>query len=98
MSCFIIDRRGEKFSSNTGLSSYKSVSESQSRLLQREAELVTSHELGHNWGSEHDPNTDRCTPSPSSGGNYIMYAYANQGYDKNNYVSQLSNSILVFNL
>ncbi len=55
------------------------------RLLQREAELVTSHELGHNWGSEHDPN-DNVNCAPSTDGNYIMYAFSNKGYDPNNYV------------
>jgi disintegrin and metalloproteinase domain-containing protein 17 len=75
-----------KFSVNTGLSSYKSTSQSQGRLLQREAELVTAHEFGHNWGSEHDPLKRECTPeSGSGGGYYLMYAYSNQGHEKNNY-------------
>lgn len=80
----LIDRQGRQFSPNTGLSSYRSTSERQSRLLQREGELVTSHELGHNWGSEHDPANSHCTPSTTDGGYYIMYAYANQGYHANN--------------
>lgn len=70
---------------NIGLSSYKSVSLRQGRLLQREAELVTAHEFGHNWGSEHDPFESACSPSSGAdGGNYIMYAYSNQGRDRNN--------------
>jgi hypothetical protein len=84
----IVDRVGKKFSSNTGLSSYKSISKSELRLLQLEAELVTSHELGHNWGSEHDP-TDKQECVPLEKGNYIMYAFANKGYDPNNFVSLL---------
>ena len=71
---------------NIGLSSYKSVSRNQGRLLQREAELVTAHEFGHNWGSEHDPVGSDCSPSSGGqGGNYIMYAYSNTGHDRNNY-------------
>ena len=70
---------------NIGLSSYKSASLRQGRLLQREAELVTAHEFGHNWGSEHDPNDSPCAPdSGSQGGNFLMYAYSNQGHDRNN--------------
>ena len=43
--------------------------------------------LGHNWGSEHDPDTSECSPSASDGGKYIMYTYSVSGYDKNNKVS-----------
>lgn len=42
----LMKRKGVDFSSNTGLSSYKSPSSRQRRLLQKEAELVTGHELG----------------------------------------------------
>ena len=47
-------------------------------------------ELGHNWGSEHDPDTDECSPSSFDGGKYIMYTYSVSGYDPNNKVSPLS--------
>ena len=71
---------------NTGLSSYRSTNVFQKRLMQREAELVTAHELGHNWGSEHDPLNPDCTPSSgTNGGNFIMYAYLNGGHERNNY-------------
>ncbi len=80
-------RGDNQFSLNIGLSSYKSVSQRQGRLLQREAELVTAHEFGHNWGSEHDPVDSVCSPeSGPGGGNYLMYAYSNQGHDRNNNV------------
>ena len=55
--------------------------------MQTEAELVTTHELGHNWGSEHDPATSSCTPASQDGGNFIMFAYSNQGFEANNFVS-----------
>ena len=34
-----------------------------SRVITREADLVTAHEFGHNWGSEHDPDVPKCFPS-----------------------------------
>ena len=35
------------------------------RVITREADLVTAHEFGHNWGSEHDPDSNECSPSAS---------------------------------
>ena len=35
------------------------------RVITREADLVTAHEFGHNWGSEHDPDSAECSPSAS---------------------------------
>lgn len=46
--------------------------------------------LGHNWGSEHDPQTDDCAPSGFHGGKYLMYPYAVSGYESNNKVSILT--------
>ena len=43
------------------------------RLLTIEADLVTAHELGHNFGANHDPSGD-CAPATVNGGKYIMYA------------------------
>ena len=43
---------------------------------------------GHNWGSEHDPDTQECSPTSSGGGKYIMYTYSVSGIDSNNRVSQ----------
>lgn len=54
-------------------------------VLAQQALLVTAHELGHNWGAEHDPGTDECSPSTLFGnGKYLMYAYSVNGYDSNN--------------
>jgi len=77
-------RYSRELSVNIGLSSYKSTSQRQGRLLQREAELVTAHEFGHNWGSEHDPLKPECAPGAKDG-NFIMYPYSNQGSERNNY-------------
>ena len=54
----------------------------------READLVTAHEFGHNWGSEHDPDMPECSPSASKGGSYLMYTYSVSGYDLNNKVRE----------
>ena len=56
------------------------------RIITREAVLVTAHEFGHNWGSEHDPHTTECSPSAKMGGSYVMYTYSVTGYDQNNRV------------
>jgi len=41
------------------------------------------HEVGHNWGANHD-STTACTPGNDGGGNYIMYASATDGSRTNN--------------
>ncbi|KAL5017900.1 hypothetical protein ScPMuIL_003622 [Solemya velum] len=84
-----------KRSLNTGWSS--AMNTQGQRILSQEATLVTSHGyiytlsfmtlfcfLGHNWGSEHDPQTDDCAPSGFHGGKYLMYPYAVSGYESNN--------------
>ncbi|ELU11170.1 hypothetical protein CAPTEDRAFT_157290 [Capitella teleta] len=67
---------------NTGWSS--SLNRYNRRLLTSEADLVTTHEFGHNWGSEHDPDTSECSPSTKDGGKHIMYTYSVSGYEPNN--------------
>nr|AMO02512.1 ADAM 17-like protein [Tityus serrulatus] len=54
------------------------------RVITREADLVTAHEFGHNWGSEHDPDIPDCSPDARHGGSYLMYTYSVNGYDPNN--------------
>lgn len=68
---------------NTGFSSSKNGAGSTVTLIQQF--LVTAHELGHNWGSEHDPSSGSCAPGSILGnGKYIMYAYSVSGDDSNN--------------
>ncbi|CAD5115092.1 DgyrCDS4104 [Dimorphilus gyrociliatus] len=67
---------------NTGWSS--SVNRYGKKLLAQEADIVTAHEFGHNWGSEHDPDNTEC--SPKNYGKYIMHTYAVSGYEKNNQI------------
>ncbi|GIX83684.1 ADAM 17-like protease [Caerostris extrusa] len=54
------------------------------RVITREADLVTAHEFGHNWGSEHDPDLPECSPDGRHGGSFLMYTYSVSGYDPNN--------------
>ena len=49
--------------------------------------------VGHNWGSEHDPDTTDCAPPSIKGGHFLMYPYAVMGYETNNKVSLAMNSI-----
>lgn len=53
-------------------------------VITREADLVTAHEFGHNWGSEHDADIPDCSPDSRGGGSYLMYTYSVSGYDPNN--------------
>ncbi|XP_044761220.1 ADAM 17-like protease [Coccinella septempunctata] len=73
---------GHKVYLNSGLSSTSN--HYGQRVITREAELVTAHEFGHNWGSEHDPDIPECSPSSRNNGSYLMYSYSVTGYDKNN--------------
>jgi hypothetical protein len=72
---------------NSGLSSSRN--HYGQRVITREADLVTAHEFGHNWGSEHDPDIPECSPSASQGGSYLMYTYSVSGYDVNNKVRNI---------
>lgn len=64
---------------NTGLTSTKNYGKT---ILTKEADLVTTHELGHNFGAVHD--TDECAPGEDQGGKYVMYPIAVSGDHYNN--------------
>lgn len=67
---------------NTGLTSTKNYGKT---ILTKEADLVTTHELGHNFGAEHDPdNIPPCAPSDDNGGKFVMYPIAVSGDHVNN--------------
>ncbi|XP_048776718.2 ADAM 17-like protease [Ostrea edulis] len=73
---------GVQVSLNTGFTS--TMYSTGSTVLSRQAELVTAHELGHNWGSEHDPTSGDCAPFSLFGGKYLMYPYSVSGDDDHN--------------
>lgn len=53
----------------------------------QEADLVTTHELGHNFGAEHDPDDlPDCAPAEDQGGKFVMYPIAVSGDHANNKV------------
>ncbi|KAG1972419.1 disintegrin and metalloproteinase domain-containing protein 17a isoform X2 [Pimephales promelas] len=67
---------------NTGLTSTMNYGKT---ILTKEADLVTTHELGHNFGAEHDPDTvPGCAPRDDQGGKYVMYPIAVSGDHFNN--------------
>jgi len=80
-------KNGHTLYLNSGLSSSRN--HYGQRVITREADLVTAHEFGHNWGSEHDPDDPECSPAASKGGSYLMYTYSVSGYDINNKVKYL---------
>ncbi|VDN07423.1 unnamed protein product [Thelazia callipaeda] len=67
---------------NTALSSTKATHGG--TVVSREADIVTAHELGHNWGATHDDMSLECSPPYGSGGSYIMNTFSVSGYDENN--------------
>ncbi|XP_062406522.1 disintegrin and metalloproteinase domain-containing protein 17 [Sardina pilchardus] len=67
---------------NTGLTSTKNYGKT---ILTKEADLVTTHELGHNFGAVHDPDDmPECAPRDDQGGKYVMYPIAVSGDHSNN--------------
>jgi len=46
-----------------------------------------AHEIGHNWGAEHDPPGDTtCTPNSVAGGHFLLFWVANYGNEPNNHL------------
>uniref|UniRef100_A0A8C2FG79 ADAM metallopeptidase domain 17b n=1 Tax=Cyprinus carpio TaxID=7962 RepID=A0A8C2FG79_CYPCA len=55
------------------------------KKLLEEADLVTTHELGHNFGAVHDlDDVSYCAPREDQGGKYVMYPIAVSGDHSNN--------------
>lgn len=82
--CSAPAKRGNReFHTNTGWTTYSSYNGH--RLPNMVAELIVAHELGHNWGAAHDPDTPECNPPAKSYGKYLMYAHSVSGFSENNY-------------
>lgn len=75
-------KEGKEFYYNTGVTSTKN--SFGNAIFTRITDLITAHELGHNWGAEHDPDLRECSPSGSEGGPYLMHTYSLNGYEANN--------------
>ncbi|XP_043946650.1 disintegrin and metalloproteinase domain-containing protein 10-like [Protopterus annectens] len=71
---------GSMTSSNTGLITLQKYGQ---YLPPKLVHLVLAHELGHSLGAAHDEG-ERCMPSDTSLGNYLMYPYASEGNQPNN--------------
>lgn len=71
--------QGVEKSLNTGI---VTINNYQSRVPELVTRLTTAHEVGHSFGSDHDPS-GVCSPGGSAG-NYIMYSRATTGQDANN--------------
>ncbi|XP_046555990.1 ADAM 17-like protease [Haliotis rubra] len=83
---------GVQTSLNTALSSTRN--ENGAVVLAQMADLVTAHELGHNWGSEHDGSD--CSPSSIIGdGKYLMYPYSVSGVHPNNHQFSPCSKVLI---
>nr|XP_055028032.1 disintegrin and metalloproteinase domain-containing protein 17a isoform X3 [Misgurnus anguillicaudatus] len=89
--------KGKDYYLNTGLTSTMNYGKT---ILTKEADLVTTHELGHNFGAEHDPdNIPDCAPSDDQGGKYVMYPIAVSGdHDNNKRFSSCSKSSVIKSL
>ncbi|EGD76937.1 hypothetical protein PTSG_07278 [Salpingoeca rosetta] len=78
--CATVDAQGN--SPNTGLTTEVNFGTQQPFLL---LSLVTTHEVGHNWGAQHDAQGDPvCNPPEADGGSYVMFATSVDGSSPNN--------------
>ncbi|KAL3874041.1 hypothetical protein ACJMK2_037105 [Sinanodonta woodiana] len=68
--------QGVRYSLNSGVITLNSYG---SRSSRHKSALTLTHEIGHSFGSPHDVSSNPLCSPGSEYGNYIMYAYANDG-------------------
>ena len=71
---------GVKKSLNTGIVSNLNYGKA---VPSKVTDVTLAHEIGHNFGSQHDPLSGECAPG-GAGGNYVMYPRATSGAEPNN--------------
>lgn len=76
---------------NTGYTSY--LEPDGSRVIGYKRFVITTHELGHSWGSDHDPVSEECQPGAKMGGYYLMHMVATSGEYPNNVVRFMLHSV-----
>ena len=74
--------QGQSKSLNTGIVTTVNF---KTKVPEAVSQITFAHEVGHNFGSEHDPDESECSPGSGRGGNFIMYRRATTGSDRNNY-------------
>ncbi|CAG5125775.1 unnamed protein product, partial [Candidula unifasciata] len=82
MSTLCMDVSPGSLKKNSGLTSGTENTEGTITSLQMN--LVFVHELGHNFGSEHDPATPECSAPDHHGGNFLMWDKSVNGKSPNN--------------
>lgn len=73
-----IDRRAYNSGVTSGTNKYGAMVPSLMTMF------VVAHEVGHNFGSSHDPHTSRCAPENNQGGRYLMWSFSVPGTHPNN--------------
>ncbi|XP_068693194.1 disintegrin and metalloproteinase domain-containing protein 10-like [Montipora capricornis] len=53
------------------------------RVPRKVSVITVTHEFGHSFGSEHDPETSQCSPGGKAG-NFVMYSGGIDGQEPNN--------------
>jgi disintegrin and metalloproteinase domain-containing protein 10 len=80
----ICERRQMVQGSNKSLNSgIITVINYQARVADAVSQITLAHEVGHNFGAEHDGD-GVCSPGEKNGGNFIMYRKATTGTQRNN--------------
>ena len=66
------------------------------RVITREADLVTAHEFGHNWGSEHDPDSNECSPSASQVSSFCSLSCSRHSFTKSKSKIKFNTNFFLF--